>query len=265
MLHPGKLALAYGKLMEQLMCYSRHDGVMDPTHAVGFGAHPPRQTTAFYPEITVSCGIKDPNVVGSVQMAEIGLVMKIDFQDISGSNVASTFMGISEHISAAQHAQSSSATNQRKVFKHHARCIDVLDGTEKPDRTVTIKPSNFLGRYTDQYGSELFPDPTAAGANPADILRSSIDRLTVHIKHERCPDPSVKEFFPSMELQYQLRVTQLTLSHLRRKAFWFLRSWLPHHLNHDIIELIVILRYPHIDKSKLELKANINVWNLSNL
>ena len=249
------------------MCYSRHDGVMDPTHAVGFNAKMTRQTSAFYPEMTVSSNsnTKSPHVVCSVQMAERGLVMKIDFQDISGSNVASTFMGISEQISAAQHAQSSSATNQRKVFKHHARCIDVLDGTEIPDRTVTIKPSSFLGRYTDPYGNELFPDPTAAGANPADILCSSINRLTVHIKHERCPDHSVSELFPSMELQYQLRVTQLTLSHLRRKAFWFLRTWLPPHLNHDIIELIVILRYPHINKSKLKLKANIHVWNLSNL
>ena len=140
------------------------------------------------------CSINSNPECGSVQMAERGLVLKIDLEATSGANVASTYMGISEHLAAAQHGQSSSATNQRKVFKHHARCLDVLDGTDQPDRTVTIRPSSFLGRYTNIDGSELFPDPTAAGANPAAILRSAMLRLTLHTKHERCPDPSVKSF-----------------------------------------------------------------------
>jgi hypothetical protein len=194
-----------------------------------------------------------------------GLVLKIDLEAISGANVASTYMGISEHLAAVQHGQSSSSTNQRKVFKHHARCLDVLDGTDQPDRTVTIRPSSFLGRYTNIDGSEWFPDPTAAGANPAAILRSAMLRLALHTKHERGPDPSASQFFPTIQSRHQLRVTQLTLSHLRRNAIWFLRSWLPHHIDHDILELIVILRYPHIDMRKLQLKANIHVWNLSNL
>ena len=246
------------------MQYSNAAGVMDPTHASAFNGRASRQMRAFYPEL-IFTDASSPKITGSIQTAERGLMLKIDLKATSGANVASTYMGISEHLAAAQHGQSSSSTNQRKVFKHHARCLDVLDGIDQPDHIVTIRPSSFLGRYTNIDGSELFPDPTAAGADPAAILRGAVERLTLHTKHERCPDPSVTTYFPTIQLHYQLRMTQLTLSHLRRKAVWFLRSWLPFNLNHHILALIVMHRYPRIDITKLKLKANIHVWNLSNL
>ena len=265
LLHPGKLALAYGMMVEQLMSYSNTAGVFDPTHASLFRGKTSVKTRAFYPELTVSKHTTKPKVCGSVKMSERGIVIKIDLETTSGDNVASTYMGISEHIAAAHHGQSSSGTNQHKVSQHHARCLDVLDGTEQEDRTVTIRPSSFLGRFTNTDGSKMFPDPTAAGANPAVILRSAMLRLTLHTKHARCPVPSASQIFPTTRLRYQLPVTQLTLSHLRRNAIRVLRSWLPPHISHDILESIVILRYPHIDMTKLRLKANIHERNLSNL
>ena len=137
------------------MALHGEDHIMDPSDVQGPQRKCSKNHAAKYPyiEVTASNVIKVSDRTG-----ETGTVIRIIFEDNTGAVRGTTYMGIMEHITASQASSTASKRYQKLVYKHHARCLDVVHNNRCYDKTVFIRPSSYSGMFPDARGDDLFPD-----------------------------------------------------------------------------------------------------------
>ena len=147
-------------------------------------------------------------------------------------------MGIMEHITASQASSTASKRYEKIVYKHHARCLDVVHNNRCYDKTVFIRPSSYSGMFPDARGDDLFPDTFLPCHNYDQLLIRSIQANLVHVKCYRLTDETCNGYFPTIMVLLQHKMKVL----LRIRLYIVLSRIIL--LTHDTRKIIVKLAYP---------------------
>ena len=135
-----------------------------------------------------------------------GTVLKVLIEAENGEKKASSYMGIMEHLEARKDSGTADPHYQQMVYEHHKRCFDAVLGKPCCHRTVRIRPSSYMGMFTDDDGNEKFPDPYAAdAATYEEMLNNMVIMVKIHVIHDRCPSQDAERMFPGLIKKFNER------------------------------------------------------------
>ena len=216
--HNGKLSLAYGSTIDYAMSmFTDEQHVLDPRFATAKSGEATKSSLKYYTmkrsdvgkitdkESEIQPRFIDSNGEGqgmfcmSEQTSWHGTVLKVLIEDENGEKKAQNYMGIMEHLEARKDTATADPHYQQTVHDHHKRCFDAVLGRPCCHRTVHIRPSSYMGMFTDDAGNEKFPNPYAAdAATYEEMLNQMVIKVIIHIIHDRCPSSDTERLFPGI-------------------------------------------------------------------
>jgi len=222
--HGGELCLAYGSCIDYAMSmFTDGNHVLDPRFATIITSVATESNLKYYTmkrtdaKTTNAKGVPHPRFsenkgVGqglfsvSEQTSWKGTVLKVLIEDETGEEKAQSYMGIMEHLEARKNTATADPHFQQCVHDHHKRCFDAVLGKPCCHRTVHIRPSSYMGMFTDDKGNEKFPDPYAAdAATYEEMLNNMVIMVIIHIIHDRCPSSDTERLFPGIIKKFKDR------------------------------------------------------------